>query len=307
MKLRGAVVGVGYLGTFHAQKYMNNANVQLVGVCDHLPAQAQKVGTALGCEAVAAPKDLIGKIDLVTIAASTQAHYDLAKLFLQNKIHVNVEKPIAATADQAKELVEIAQKNNCHLMVGHIERFNPAIRDLKNKTTNLKFLELTRRGPFRPRGADVSVLHDLMIHDVDLMYWLTNSEVESFQIHGAKIVSDTLDVGHLTAEMKNGSLVAINVSRVSTQPERWIRATQTDHTIYANTASFELEKVEKGKAEDPMAITKWVLEKEDALQKETDSFIDSVLNNKKPAVTGEDGLRALVLVEKLYSEIKKKL
>lgn len=307
MKLRGAVVGVGYLGTFHAQKYVNNPNVQLVGVCDHFAAQAQKVSSALGVQAFASPNDLIGNVDLVTVAASTQSHYELVKLYLKNKIHVNVEKPIAATVDQAKELVELAKKNNCILMVGHIERFNPAIRDLKNKITNLKLLELTRRGPFRARGADVSVLHDLMIHDIDLMYWLTNSEIDNVLVHGARIVTDTLDVGHITAQMKNGVLVSINVSRVSTQAERWVRATMQDHIIFANTANFELEKIAKGPSEEPMAITKWTLEKEDALQKETDSFIDCVMNNKKPVITGEDGLKALILVEKILSEVNTKL
>lgn len=297
-KLRGAVVGVGYLGNFHAQKYQNNPNVELVGVCDAFPAQADKIATALGVKAYHNPQDLIGQVDLVTIAASTLSHYEIAKLFLNNGVHVNVEKPITATVPQAEELVALAQKNNLKLAVGHIERFNPSVIEFKKHLKNPTTIELIRTAPYKSRGADVSVLHDLMIHDLDMLLWLTGSDIESMTASGTKLVSKELDTASLTVKMKNGVHGIITVSRVATNAQRSVRATQPDCTLFALTGTHELEKVEKGPGGDELVkVTKWTVTKEDALQKETDAFIDAVLNNKNPVVTGLDGLRALKAIE----------
>jgi predicted dehydrogenase len=304
-KLRGAVVGVGYLGNFHAQKYQNNPNVELVGVCDAFPAQADKIAAALGVQAYHNPQDLIGKVDLVTIAASTLSHYEIAKLFLSNGVHVNVEKPITATVPQAEELVALAQKNNLKLAVGHIERFNPSVIEFKKHLKNPTTIELIRTAPYKARGADVSVLHDLMIHDLDMLLWLTGSEIESMTASGTKLVSKELDTASLTVKMKNGVHGIITVSRVATNAQRSVRATQPDCTLFALTGTHELEKVEKGPGgEELVKVTKWTVTKEDALQKETDAFIDAVLNNKTPVVTGLDGLRALKAIEDIQRMIE---
>ena len=304
-KLRGAVIGVGYLGNFHAQKYQNNPNVELVGVCDAFPAQADKIAAALGVPAFHNPQDLIGKVDLVTIAASTLSHYEIAKLFLSNGVHVNVEKPITATVPQAEELVALAQKNNLKLAVGHIERFNPSVIEFKKHLKNPSTIELIRTAPYKARGADVSVLHDLMIHDLDMLLWLTGSEIESMTASGTKLVSKELDTASLTVKMKNGVHGIITVSRVATNAQRSVRATQADCTLFALTGTHELEKVEKGPGGDELVkVTKWTVTKEDALQKETDAFIDAVLNNKAPVVTGLDGLRALKAIEDIQRMIE---
>lgn len=304
-KLRGAVIGVGYLGNFHAQKYQNNPNVELVGVCDAFPAQADKIAAALGVPAFHNPQDLIGKVDLVTIAASTLSHYEIAKLFLSNGVHVNVEKPITATVPQAEELVALAQKNNLKLAVGHIERFNPSVIEFKKHLKNPSTIELIRTAPYKARGADVSVLHDLMIHDLDMLLWLTGSEIESMTASGTKLVSKELDTASLTVKMKNGVHGIITVSRVATNAQRSVRATQPDCTLFALTGTHELEKVEKGPGGDELVkVTKWTVTKEDALQKETDAFIDAVLHNKTPVVTGLDGLRALKAIEDIQRMIE---
>lgn len=296
-KLRAAVVGVGYLGNFHAQKYLNNPHAQLVGVCDHFPAQADKIASALGVTSFHQPQDLIGKVDLVTIAASTLSHYELAKMFLQNGIHVNVEKPITATVEQAQEIVDLAKKKNLKLAVGHIERFNPSVIELKKHLQNPKILELNRMAPYKSRGADVSVLHDLMIHDLDLLLWLSGSEIESMMGGGTKLVSKELDTASVSFKMKNGLHAIINVSRVSSTTQRSIRAIQDNCTLLAQTGTHELEKVEVGPGgEELVKVTNWSVNKEDALQKETDAFIDCVLNNKNPMVTGLDGLKALKVI-----------
>jgi predicted dehydrogenase len=305
--LRAAVVGVGYLGTFHAQKYLKNADVRLVGVCDFAPAQADRVAAELGVPSVHRAADLIGQVDMVTVAASTQSHYELAKLFLQNGIHVNVEKPITATVPQAEELVNLAAQKNLKLAVGHIERFNPAILDLKKHLLAPKTLELTRLATYKARGADVSVLHDLMIHDMDLLYWLSESEIETCLVSGSKLISAELDTAQVSFQMKSGLLANIHVSRVSSNMQRWIRVTQKNSVLYANTGSLELEKCEAGSAEAPVKITTWNVPKDDALQKETDAFIAAVKNNTPVAVSGEDGLRTLRAIEDLKVKIENKL
>ncbi|MBO9666926.1 MAG: Gfo/Idh/MocA family oxidoreductase [Bdellovibrio sp.] len=305
-KLRGAVVGVGYLGNFHAQKYKNNPHVELVGVCDAFPAQADKIAAELGVKSFHRPQDLIGQVDLVTIAASTQSHYEVAKLFLQNGVHVNVEKPITATVPQAEELLALAEKHNVKLAVGHIERFNPSVNELKKHMKNVRTIELVRTAPYKARGADVSVLHDLAIHDMDLLFWLADSEIESMIASGSKLVSPELDTASISFKMKNGIHAIITVSRISPVAQRSIRVVQDDCTIFANTGIHELEKVAKGSGtpDDLTKVTKWTVEKADALQKETDAFIDAVLNDKKPVVTGLDGLKALRAIEDIQKMIE---
>ncbi|MEK2690705.1 Gfo/Idh/MocA family protein [Bdellovibrio sp. GT3] len=305
-RLRAAVVGVGYLGNFHAQKYKNNPNVELIGVCDHFPAQADKIAAELGVKSFHRPQDLIGQVDLVTIAASTQSHYEVAKLFLENGVHVNVEKPITATVPQAEELLSLAEKHKVKLAVGHIERFNPSVNELKKHMKNVSTIELIRTAPYKARGADVSVLHDLAIHDMDLLFWLTGSEIESMICSGTKLISPELDTASISFKMKNGIHGIITVSRVSPVGQRSIRVVQDDCTIYANTGIHELEKVEKGAGGDELTkITKWTVDKADALQKETDAFVDAVLNNKTPVVTGLDGLKALRAIEDIQKMIGK--
>ncbi len=308
-QLRAAVVGVGYLGSFHAQKYAKNPNAQLVGVCDFSSVQADKVAAELGVASIHQAKDLIGKVDLVTVAASTQAHYELARMFLQNGIHVNVEKPIAASISQAEELVNLAQQKNLKLAVGHIERFNPAIVELRKHLKKTMTIEMTRLATYKARGADVSVLHDLMIHDLDLLYWLAESEIESFTASGSKLISKELDTAQVALKMKSGTMAYINVSRVSSNMQRWIRVTQKESIVYVNTASLELEKSESNPlqpvgGDTPVKLSTWTVSKDDALQKETDAFVESVLNNRPVAVSGLDGLRSLKAIEEIKASIE---
>ncbi|MBK9321457.1 MAG: Gfo/Idh/MocA family oxidoreductase [Bdellovibrionaceae bacterium] len=306
-KLRAAVVGVGYLGTFHAQKYLKNPQVQLVGVCDFSATQANKVATELGVASFKNATDLIGQVEAVTIAASTQSHYELAKLFLKNGIHVNVEKPITATVAQAEELVQLAQEKKLKLAVGHIERFNPAIIELRKHIKNAKNIQLTRLATYKPRGADVSVLHDLMIHDMDLIYWLSQSEIETFEASGSKLISSELDTAQVVFKMKSGLIAEVNVSRVSSNMQRWIRVTQKESILMANTGTLELEKCEAGSGENPVQIQQWTVTKEDALQNETDGFVNAVLNDTEVVVSGLDGLKSLRAIEDVKRRIEASL
>lgn len=304
-KLRAAVVGVGYLGNFHAQKYQNSADAQLVGVCDHFPQQADKVAAALNVKSFHSPQDLIGQVDLVTIAASTLSHYDLAKLFIQNGIHVNVEKPMTATVPQAQELLKLAEKHRVTLAVGHIERFNPSVIELKKHLKKPLFIELTRMATYKARGADVSVLHDLMIHDIDLLFHLTGSEIESMTAFGSKLVSPELDTASVSVQMKNGVMALIQVSRVATQMQRSIRVVEQDCHYFVDTGSHLFEKVTKGLGgEELVRSESWSVEKADALQSETNAFIEAVRSKKAPVVTGTDGLNALQAIENIQQLIR---
>ncbi len=314
-KLRAAVVGVGYLGNFHAQKYKNNPHCELVGVCDASPEQAQKIATALGVTAYTNPKDLIGKVDLVTIATSTRFHYELAMMFVEAGIPVNVEKPMTATLEQAEKLFEASQKKKSFLTVGHIERFNPSIVEVANKMAGeATSFELTRWAPFNLRGSDVSVVFDLMIHDIDLMFWLCqNGKVTNHSVRGDVIVSQETDsvTGYFDLNLDSGKTksVYMSVNRASGKGVRQLKAYSKTKTITANTGIHELEMYEfnpsAAKVEDKIKTTNWTVAKVDALQEETNHFIDCVLNNKKPLITAEDGLRAMVWADKIDKHIRK--
>jgi predicted dehydrogenase len=301
MKLRAAVVGVGYLGQFHAQKLKAHNEVDLVGVCDFSKEQAQKVANDLASTAFEKPEDLVGKVDFVNIAASTQSHYELAKLFLKNKIPVLVEKPIAATIAQAEELCELSEKNNVKLSVGHIERFNPAFTFLKDRVAGVRYLEMNRLAPFRVRGSDVSVLHDLTIHDIDLVQWLFNSPIQNFEVVGQKLIKNTIDDVSVRLVLQNSVQVTINNSRVAPQIVRNYRAVSAEQVIITNTATMEAE-ILKPIGTDPFhTVEKIQIEKKDALALEVDHFVQAVFGRKALAITAQEATLALKNVEKFVA------
>lgn len=298
-KLRAAVLGVGYLGYFHAQKYKNSSLAELVGVFDANPERAQQVAQDLSVQDFQSIDQLKGKVDLVTIAASTQAHYELAKWCLQNGIHVNVEKPMAAELSQAEELVRLARQNNLKLGVGHVERFNPTLREVLKCSIQPEYYILRREGPFKTRAADVSVLHDLMIHDVDLVLWLSKSEIKSAHVEKRKVFTSTWDWAEVHLELENGQRAAMTASRISVVPQRSIQLIQKDQTLWAHLGTMEIQHHQATPGQkEPVAIKTWTVEKQDALSQETDSFARSILEDRIPVVTGEDGLRALSWIEK---------
>ena len=302
--LKGAVVGVGYLGNFHAQKIKAHAEAELIGVCDYSFAQAQKVAGELGTTAFEKPEQLLGKVDFVHIAASTQAHYSLAKMFLDARIPVLVEKPIAATAAQAEEICELSEKKQVLFSVGHIERFNPAFKLLKENIVGVTYLELNRLAPFRPRGADVSVLHDLSIHDIDLVQWLFNSAIKSWKVSGQKLIQPTVDDVSIRLVLENGVQVTINNSRVTPQIIRNYRAVSPKQVLFANTATLEAEVLKPLPADPFHSVEKIQIGKQDSLALEVNHFIQAVLGKVPPAITGREALSALKYVETFVAEIE---
>ncbi len=305
-KLRAAVVGVGYLGNFHAQKYKNNSNVDLIGVCDYSTIQAEKVAQELQVKVFAKAQDLIGQVDLVTIAASTQSHFELAKLFIENGIHVNIEKPVTANLEQAHQLLQLQklmQGKNVIISVGHIERFNPSVLELKKYAQSVRHIELDRMAPFKSRGADVSVLHDLMIHDLDILNYLFPEQWEVVQYSGNQICGGSLDTAQVSLKSASGRTAYIHVSRVNAVPVRQIRFIGKSEVITVQSGTHDFERITRGTDQEPMRIEKWQLDKADALQKETDAFIQAVQNQQSPEVPLSAGILAMTQVEEILAKI----
>ncbi len=317
-KLRGAVVGVGYLGRFHAQKYAKLEEIDLVGVCDNNLDRAKEVATELSCKAFDNYKELVGQVDAVTVASTTQTHYEIAKFFLENGIHVHVEKPMTTTVPQGEELVEIAKKNSLKLQVGHVERFNKALSSAQEKLNKPLFIECHRLAPFKPRGVDVDVVLDLMIHDLDVILSLVDSEIESVSAVGTPVLTEMVDIANARIEFKSGTVANVTASRVSQSATRKFRVFQSSQYLSIDFGSGELNLTTKtgdwvfrGEELDeenlPLEFEAWNLEKGDALLDETQSFARSILEDTECVVSGEDGLKALKLAEAIRNDIQRRL
>ena len=302
--IRGAVVGVGYLGRFHAQKIKASVYSELVGVFDFYEPQAEKISVELGVRKFNSLNEMVSEVDFVTIAASTQAHYEIAEFFLKNKIPVLVEKPIASSAELGFKLCDLAEKNNVIFSVGHIERFNPAYDYLRLNNKKIKYLELNRLAPFRIRGSDVSVLHDLMIHDLDLVNFIFRQKIKSFIACGNKLIRPTIDDVSVLITLESGTQIHIQNSRLTPQISRNYRAVMDDRVIVMNTATLEAEILfQDENAEDLHRIEKLVLNKVDALGLEIEHFIQAVHGNKPVAITGREAAEALKIIEDIIQSL----
>lgn len=307
-KLKGAVIGVGYLGRFHAQKIKASLQAELLGVFDFYHPQAKKISEELNVSTFNELEDVAKVVDFVTIAASTAAHYELAEFFLSRGIPTLVEKPIAATADQGELLCRLAREKNVIFSVGHIERFNPAYEFLINNSKDINYLEINRLAPFRTRGSDVSVLHDLMIHDIDLVQFIFNQKIKSYKIWGQKMIRPTLDEVSVLLELESGQVVHIQNSRLTPQIVRNYRAVFKDKTLYVNTATLEGEFLYKDPSQEQLhRLEKMTINKVDALALEIEHFISAVKEEKPVAITPEEATMALRMVEEFICKIEAQL
>ena len=302
--LRAAVVGVGYLGRFHAQKYAAIDGVQLVAVADPGEAARQSVARETGCRAEADWRALLGEVDLVSIATPTPYHYEVAKAFLEAGAHVLVEKPITTTVAEAKDLIAVAAANGRLLQVGHLERFNPAVLALDGLLTRPRFLESHRLAPFKARGTDVSVVLDLMIHDIDLVQHLVGQPLVDVSAVGAQVFSDDLDIANARLTFADGCVANVTASRVSMKMERKLRLFQDDAYISLDLQQKILTCIRKGAPQGSgialdgqgvpqVSIDERNFEQGDALRLEIEAFLNSIREGKPAVVSGEDGLRAL--------------
>jgi len=323
-KLNIGVVGTGHLGKLHTKMFKEIDNCNLVGINDSNIEQAKVVGKEFDVNVFESINDLLDKVEAVSIAATTSAHYDLAKLCLDAGKHIFIEKPITATIQQAEEIVESAKSLNLNIQVGHIERFNPALVSMEEYINDPKFIQTDRLAQFNPRGTDVAVVLDLMIHDIDIILSLIKSKVKSIEASGVAVVSDTLDIANARIQFENGAVANVTASRISQKKMRKMRIFQRDGYVALDfvTGVSEVytllpvdQKVEEGFisfGEIGVGDKKKRLVYEQPEQKEINAlkyelqlFVNSILNKEKPVVTGNDGLRALrvakIIIDKIES------
>ncbi|PHQ82185.1 MAG: UDP-N-acetyl-D-glucosamine dehydrogenase [Coxiella sp. (in: Bacteria)] len=298
IKIRTAVVGTGYLGKYHVEKHACLEQSELVAVCDVDPKAARRFAKKYNCLAISDYRELLGKVDAVCIATPTHTHHKLGKFFLENGIHVLMEKPITATIKEADELISIAARNKLKLQVGHLERFNPAIKHIQSESNDLRFIESTRLAPFNPRGTDVNVILDLMIHDIDLIQYLVKSPIIDIRANGASVISKTADITNARIEFESGCVANVTASRVSLKTERRMRIFKKDGYISINLHEPETSIIKRGKGNMAPGIPNVShkgkkFPKNDAILEETSNFFDAILHDTPLAVPGEDGRTAL--------------
>lgn len=297
-KIRAAVVGVGYLGRFHAQKYAQLEHCRLVGVVDSDPAAAARVAAEVQAAACADFRELLGKVDAVSVVTPTPTHYEIARAFLESGAHVLVEKPITATTEQAERLIGLARQHGRVLQVGHLERFNPAILAAEPLLTQPRFIECHRLAPFKERGTDVNVVLDLMIHDIDLVQMIVGSDVASLEAIGTPVFSPEIDIANARLRFDSGCVANVTASRVSLKTERKLRIFRDDAYLSIDLQQKILTVIRKrvppaGEGQLPVSIEEQSFDQGDALLAEIQSFLAAVRGQRAVLVSGEDGLRAL--------------
>jgi len=323
--IRIAVVGVGHLGQHHARKFQSIDGATLVGIYDRNTARAEEIAAKLSVPAFASYEAMLAACDAVDIAATTTAHYELAKPALLAGKHIFLEKPITSELAQAEELLELAEKQGLIIQVGHIERFNPVILNIEHEIGEPMFIESHRLSTFHHRGTDVPVVLDLMIHDIDLIISFVHSPVTEIRASGVGILTPSIDIANARIEFANGAIANVTSSRVSMKQERKLRFFQRDAYI---TMDFQAKQVRVlKKSADIMKYLPQILmgstdikpeqlidmqsidvsdSSKDALTMELESFVDCIINHKKPIVDGAAGTRALDIALKIIKQIQTK-
>ncbi len=308
-KIRVAVIGAGKMGTHHARALSKLPDVELVGVCDTNVWKAQLAAWQSNTVAVRDYKDVLARVDAVIVAVPTPLHYEVGKAVLGAGAHCLIEKPLASSVDEAKELLALSEGKELILQVGHIERFNPAVLEAVKHIRDPRYITVERLGPYDPRMAHIGVVMDLMIHDLDILLTLVGSEVESIEALGANLLSGHEDIANVRVRFKTGCVADLTASRISLTKSRKLRAFQKDSYIsldYGNTAL----KVYRKKA----AVIKSLKDVEylspklssiDPLRTEHQHFLDCIRHNRKPWPSGERGVEALKLALQIAEELER--
>lgn len=326
--LRTAIIGAGKMGKIHAKVYSKLDNVKLVAVADADMERAELLAESFDCEATTDPTSLIGKVDAVTISAPTTAHHELAVLFIKNGIPVLIEKPLASTVQQGKEIVELAKQNNVIVAVGHSERCNPVVQAMKRLHIEPMFIEANRVSPYPFRSMDIGVVLDVMIHDIDIILSLANSKVKKVDAAGVNVIAGEEDVCNARIFFENGCIANVTASRLALKTERKVR-------VFSRQAYLSLDFFRKEgiaiKADKNIDLVKWIREHQEAqdfdfstvnwpdllhieqlkiedsepLKVEQESFLNAIINSDaRPEVTGAEGLAALECAEMILASIK---
>jgi predicted dehydrogenase len=298
--LRAAVIGVGYFGSRHADKLARLPGVRLEYVVDSDAARAAAIAAKTGARATANFRDVLGAVDVATVAVPTQAHAEVAEALLGAGIHVLIEKPLTATLAEADRVVAAAAKRGVVLRVGHLERFNPALAAVRDRIAAPRYIECERLAPFKPRGTDVDVLLDLMIHDLDIVLSLVDSPVVDVRALGVPVLTKSIDIANARIEFANGCVANIDASRMSVKPSRKLRLFQPDCYMSLDLQDRTVDMVRADPRATGGPIPGFALERSeypegDSLEAELAAFVDAVRGRDQPAATGQDARRALEL------------
>lgn len=324
--LKIGVLGAGHLGKIHLKCIqLASDKLELVGFYDADPKNAEKVSESLGVTAFKDIESLIDAVDIVDIVTPTTTHFYLAKRAIQKGKHIFIEKPITHTVEEAEQLLELTQKHGVKVQVGHVERFNPALLAIDAKELNPKFIEAHRLAIFNPRGTDVSVVLDLMIHDIDIILSVIKSEVVSIHANGVAVVSPTPDIANARLEFANGAVANITTSRISMKQMRKVRLFQKDAYISLDFLEKQAQVIRMFDKDDGAVSqldnlmelqtadsTKYIhidmppIEPSNAIKMELETFADSIENNTRPKVSIEDGYNALKVAYGIIAEIEAK-
>jgi predicted dehydrogenase len=307
-ELRAAVVGVGHLGRFHAEKYAALPGVRLVAVVDRDPERARAVAATLGADAVPDHRALAGRVDCASVAVPTGAHAAVGLDLLAAGIDVLIEKPLASTAAEGAALVRAAADAGRLLQVGHLERFNPALRTAAAVITEPRFLECHRLAPFVDRGTDVDVIRDLMIHDLDVIQSFIPAEVETVEAVGVPVLTPRVDIANARLRFTNGCIANVTASRVSMKRERMLRLFQPDAYVAIDYDQRRVRIVRR-EAATPGALPSITADELDTgegdpLRDEIAAFVEAVARRTSPLVGGREGLRALELAERIAASLE---
>ena len=308
-KLKLAVVGVGHLGKWHAEKYAACADCELVAVVDSDAGLAREIAARHGAEAFSDYCEIMQLVDAISLVVPTSLHYKIGREFLEAGIHCLIEKPVTETVAEAEELVRIARSAGLGLQVGHIKRFNSVMIGITERLRQPQFIESTRLAPFTLRATDVSVILDLMIHDIDLILDLVDSPIERISASGISVLSDNIDIANARLEFANGCVANVTASRISRKRERKLRLFQKDAYLSADLQDKILAVNRKGEtdnAEGYKDITheEFEFDDNDALNLEVLDFVNAIKSGSQPLVNGEAGLRALQTAIAISSQIR---
>ena len=328
-KIRTAVIGAGKMGAIHAKVYDQLPQSEFVGVVDIDAEKARRLAGQYNCSAFRDCRDILGKVDAVTIAAPTVRHLELAKVFIENKVAVMIEKPLAATVKEGRKIVELAKKNNCVVATGHSERCNPVVQAMKRLDIEPKFIEATRISPYPFRSTDIGVVLDVMIHDIDIILSLAASKIRKVDAVGVSVIGEKEDICNARIVFENGCIANVTASRLALKTERKVR-------VFSRQAYLSVDYLKKSgiviKADPNINIVEWIKERRQAgdfnlmtvnwpdllhieelhvddkepLGLEQETFLRSCLDRSvKPEVSAEEGLAALECAEKILASVRK--
>lgn len=301
--LRVGVIGAGHLGTRHADIYAGMPGIRLVGVCDANPSRAREVARRLGCPAVSDFRQLVGQVEAVSLAVPTTLHAHIGRVLLRHGVHLLIEKPIATTLAEADGLIRAAAQSRCVLQIGHVERFNAAIHAAMRHLTRPRFIEVHRLSPYPFRGTDVSVILDVMIHDLDLILLLVGARVVAVDALGIAVLSKSEDIANARVRFASGCVANLTASRISDEAVRRIRVFQEDSYL---SIDYKAQTVELArKSARGIHRVNLPVNQRPPLQDELAAFIHAIRTKQRPVVTGADGRAALALALRIERAMRK--